>query len=67
MLPPEGWRLEAELYSPASNKTKSRSSCGPTRAGRGPRVWSGRPVLAAPAFFGAPHRGSLRGSRQVAF
>jgi hypothetical protein len=24
MLPPEGWRLEAELFSPVSNKTKSR-------------------------------------------
>ena len=24
MLPPEVWRLEAELNSPASNKTKSR-------------------------------------------
>ena len=23
MLPPDGWRLEAELYSPASNKTSS--------------------------------------------
>jgi len=24
MLPPDGWRLEAELYSPASNKTALR-------------------------------------------
>ncbi|SPE18119.1 hypothetical protein SBA5_1350004 [Candidatus Sulfotelmatomonas gaucii] len=24
MLPPDGWRLEAKLYSPASNKTSSR-------------------------------------------
>jgi hypothetical protein len=23
MLPPDGWRLETELYSPASNKTSS--------------------------------------------
>jgi hypothetical protein len=24
MLPPDGWRLQAELYSPASNKASSR-------------------------------------------
>ena len=28
MLPPDGWRLQAELYSPASNKASSRPLSG---------------------------------------
>ena len=28
MLPPDGWRLQAELYSPASNKASSRPQAG---------------------------------------
>jgi hypothetical protein len=28
MLPPGGWRLEAELYSPASNKISSPPQAG---------------------------------------
>ena len=31
MLPPDGWRLEAGLYSLASNK---QSHCSPARAAR---------------------------------
>jgi len=27
MLPPDGWRLEAELYSPATNKPFHRIHC----------------------------------------
>jgi hypothetical protein len=28
MLPPDGWWLQAELYSPASNKASSRPQAG---------------------------------------
>jgi hypothetical protein len=49
MLPPEGWRLDTELRSPAFNKTKS----GPAWTTRGQAVSRlvGRPVLRAPGPF----------------
>ncbi len=39
MLPPDGWRLEAELYSPTSNKTKSRPSRGPSGQAGSPDLY----------------------------